>query len=593
MVILGSFRNISLSFLNKVISKLNYSNRFYKIPFCSIYYLLENEDEIYFDEKLRVGVIFNGELYNFFGQKVANTNISKKIYSMYIENQVFEKKLNGFFKIIIIDWRIKNIILITDRLGFGSMYYSFCDGFFSVSTEFSFYYDFYHNNFVEKQINDKLILDYLVNKIDTSLFYGKTVINNVFCVRPSSKVFLTSKGMFEKKYFIPKLNDKIGSFNPADFKNKSLEFYEILKDTVKARIPQKGSYGIELSGGIDSTSILFVILELIKSGANDRLSILNVYHEDEKGYIDVIDRKLKRYGFSLTKLSYREPDFEKVVRLLLISSKLYTSYNFLSSSIILKEGKEMGINVMFDGDGPDEMMGGYENKYFNLYLMDYYKEFGLKAFLKEYKFYKEKLFNFNPTLKYSKNISDLLFRIDYMRRSQIDRFAEKILSQPYKGYFNDDLVMKTLTSSFVFDTYYQIAVGSGMEFKYRRPYLDNKVIDFIFSLPVCYKIHNGVGKYILKSAIRSRIPLEIICREKFGGMVNYNFVKNFLLNNKNIIFELIKDGYVSKYIVLKPLIKNFRWLIDNKNPHIILRVLNIELILEALNKKSFYKKWVE
>jgi len=50
----------------------------------------------------------------------------------------------------------------------------------------------------------------------------------------------------------------------------------------------------------------------------------------------------------------------------------------------------------------------------------------------------------------------------------------------------------------------------------RPPLLDDELIDRSFALPSSYKLRRGSGKYLLKLAVRGKIPDEIIDRPKKG-----------------------------------------------------------------------------
>jgi asparagine synthase (glutamine-hydrolysing) len=50
----------------------------------------------------------------------------------------------------------------------------------------------------------------------------------------------------------------------------------------------------------------------------------------------------------------------------------------------------------------------------------------------------------------------------------------------------------------------------------RVPLLDNEVIDFAASLPASMKIHAGRRKHLLKEAVRTLLPDEILNRRKQG-----------------------------------------------------------------------------
>src|SRR6185295_15864511 len=50
----------------------------------------------------------------------------------------------------------------------------------------------------------------------------------------------------------------------------------------------------------------------------------------------------------------------------------------------------------------------------------------------------------------------------------------------------------------------------------RVPLLDNEVIDFAATLPSALKIRNGRRKHVLKEAVRSLLPTQILDRKKQG-----------------------------------------------------------------------------
>jgi asparagine synthase (glutamine-hydrolysing) len=50
----------------------------------------------------------------------------------------------------------------------------------------------------------------------------------------------------------------------------------------------------------------------------------------------------------------------------------------------------------------------------------------------------------------------------------------------------------------------------------RAPFLDHHLVQFAASLPADYKLHGGVGKYVLKRAMRGLLPARILERPKMG-----------------------------------------------------------------------------
>jgi len=50
----------------------------------------------------------------------------------------------------------------------------------------------------------------------------------------------------------------------------------------------------------------------------------------------------------------------------------------------------------------------------------------------------------------------------------------------------------------------------------RVPFLDHKLVEFAMQIPTAWKIRNGTGKHILRLAVQSVIPAEILQRTKQG-----------------------------------------------------------------------------
>ena len=50
----------------------------------------------------------------------------------------------------------------------------------------------------------------------------------------------------------------------------------------------------------------------------------------------------------------------------------------------------------------------------------------------------------------------------------------------------------------------------------RVPFLDHELVEFAFALPERMKVRDGIGKYVLKQAMKPLLPSEIVDRKKQG-----------------------------------------------------------------------------
>jgi len=87
---------------------------------------------------------------------------------------------------------------------------------------------------------------------------------------------------------------------------------------------------------------------------------------------------------------------------------------------------------------------------------------------------------------------------------ETDDLLQRILALDFSTYMPGSVLTKVDRAS----------MAHGLEV--RPPLLDDAMLDFSFALPSRYKLRRGSGKYLLKLAVRGKIPDEIIDRPKKG-----------------------------------------------------------------------------
>ena len=141
------------------------------------------------------------------------------------------------------------------------------------------------------------------------------------------------------------------------------------------------------------------------------------------------------------------------------------------------------------------------------------------------------------------------------------------MSTDFKTYLLDDLLVKM-----------DIATMSN-SLEGRSPFLDHKLMEFAASIPSDVKIKGRRLKYILKRALRGKLPAEILGRGKMGfGIPVDNWFRNELRNYSYDILtskSFIKRGYFKKEAVGKLLEDHVRAKANNGAR--IWALLNLEL----------------
>jgi asparagine synthase (glutamine-hydrolysing) len=86
----------------------------------------------------------------------------------------------------------------------------------------------------------------------------------------------------------------------------------------------------------------------------------------------------------------------------------------------------------------------------------------------------------------------------------------------------------------------------------RVPFLDRALVETALKIPCDYKLKNGKGKYILKNALASLLPEEIVNREKAGFLMPIDrWIKSLDLGRLvEEIPDYINRSEVERYVSL-------------------------------------------
>jgi asparagine synthase (glutamine-hydrolysing) len=101
----------------------------------------------------------------------------------------------------------------------------------------------------------------------------------------------------------------------------------------------------------------------------------------------------------------------------------------------------------------------------------------------------------------------------------------------------------------------------------RLPFLNHELVEFVFSLPSLYKIHNGFTKYILRKSMENQLPNEIVWRTDKVGYEPPQQQWMQLPAMNDLIMEgrkkLVNEKILNESILDKPIIAKPAYEADN------------------------------
>jgi asparagine synthase (glutamine-hydrolysing) len=526
----------------------------------------------------KVWLAFNGEIYNYLelreelkrlGYQFKTDTDTEVVLCSYLQwGEDCFARFNGMWGLALYDARNDLLLLSRDRFGKKPLYYYIDDSQVLFASEIK---SLFIHPAVPKEINRQKVIDYAgrhYRYVDTD---NESYFKDILSVPKSSYIIFAGKGKKAvKEYWRLEPND-LSSKESSEGEIVE-QFRTLLEDAVKIRLRSDVPVGSMLSGGLDSTSITAMAVKENK----DFHSFSGVTGEgyfDESEYVDVLIRDTE------SKHTYVHPGpaqlFDILKEMLSCHDEPICTVTWYCNYLITRKIAQFGIPVILTGHGGDELLGGYWDHYhYNFSDLRSLKgddDYEVSIWLENHKRPKEEYVN---EYKYL----DLLHRdkgVELRKYSQyLGCLSPKLLEYDRKKYlessFKDDLSRRLYLELFheTIPPSLRAEDRNMMAFSIenRVPFLDYRLAEFCFQLNNSYKIRDGIGKWLLREAMKGILPEKIRGRKDKTGF-NAPFDEWIRNDNKREIENLIeKKSYVNEEIYNKKKVREkFNEHLNGKN----------------------------
>ncbi len=517
----------------------------------SILDLSEAGKQPMYDSEKDLVISFNGEVYNFIeikkelelnGEKFVtetDTEVVLRAYKKWGKDCL--NKFNGMFAIAIWDVKNEELFLARDRFGVKPLYYLFLPGnklaFASETIAFK------NLNGYSREINTK-VLNIALSAPDVIEGSDKTIFQNVYQLLPGH--FLTAKQKEEPKLKRWWNTEENFVKVPESYNDQVEEFIKLFENACKLRMRSDVNIASALSGGLDSSAVYCTLHKLKNSGSN----IERLPKNWQKAFVATFPGKAvdeKKYAEQVVKYVngdavYITPDHKNLVNDVISATKLFDGIiqtPITSISDVYRSMKQNGITVSLDGHGVDEMMYGYNSYVFEAFydcinkkqfekakeyakiicglspdykyddLLNTIKQFDKSVFEKGVSFFKNKFNKSNDIGGASSNSSSWINSMDENIYNEIiSTFkSPSNLSSPEQKMYKDFHYRSLPINLRDFD---RASMQHGIEI--RMPFMDYRLVQYVFSLPLESKLGGGFTKRILRDAMKNTMPEEIRTR---------------------------------------------------------------------------------
>ena len=531
---------------------------------------LSNEDRT-------VWVIFNGEIYNFkelredlegrghrFGTR-SDTEVIAHSYEEYGE-ECF-KRFNGMFAIGIWDEKRNRLVLARDRLGEKPLYYRLTDETFLFASELKpiLGYPGFPRRVDPLSLTKYLFFEFIP--------CPHTIFRDAKKLPPASFLIWDGKGLEVREYWSPFDSLKIeGTFSETD---AALRVTELLRQSVKRRLVSDVPLGVFLSGGIDSSAVT-ALAQRENPGKIETFSIgFEDASFDESSYAllasEHIETKHHEQTMKPADLLNLVPNLPDILDEPMADASILPTY-------LLSKFTREHVKVALGGDGGDELFAGYPTylahkfaRHYERFLAPFHPvftflgnllpvsdnnisfDFKVKKFLSGIG-YTDSIRNFVWLGSFSFPDLHRVLSSDIGSQLNRDRLVEEI--SKYESAF--PLTDRTSLLQFLdLKLYLQEAIlvkvdraSMACSLEVRAPFLDHELVEFVMGLPSSLKLSGFTSKYILKKAMESFLPKEVIHRKKKGfGVPIAKWVKGPL---KELFGDLLSRDRIGREGFLNP-----------------------------------------
>lgn len=549
----------------------------------------------------RYYVVFNGEIYNHLALRDKLDIIKNNHWIGHSDTETLlacisewglDKTLElitGMFVFALWDCETKHLYLARDRFGEKPLYYGWIKDNFVFGSELKALKEFpFWENSIDK---NALTLFLRYNYIPSP----HSIYKNIWKLPAGTYLKISEKNQADQscdnliKYWDASKVTEQAIQNPLKFKDdaEAIDSLEnVLEKSVKSQMLSDVPIGAFLSGGIDSSLIVALMqkqsvapVETFSIGFNDNNYNEALYAKDVARYLGtdhfelIVSSSDALNVIPKLPLIYDEPFAD--------SSQIAT---YLLASLTSRE-----VKVALSGDAGDELFGGYTRYFHSQNIIDSLKrvpnvaksvilgienhipkEFTNKIIDNLSSFFSKKnqisySNKYNRFLKSLKSINEidiynellaywdpseiLISQLD----GKVDNSTIPLSLHPFEqmmlfdtiNYLSDDILVKVDRA----------AMASSLET--RIPFLDPKVYEFSWRLPLHYKIRCGESKWILRQLLYRHVPENLLDRPKMGfGVPIDSWLRGPL---KDWAADLLDDKKIRQQGLFKPEIISKKW----------------------------------
>lgn len=520
-----------------------------------------------------VWITFNGEIYNYQeirkglekGHEFKTKSDTEVILHLYEDKgEKCIRYLRGMFAFAIYDIKGRTLFLARDHLGQKPLYYFHNGNSFAFASEIKALLTL---NDDLRVMDPNALYEYLTIRIITP---PRSMFQKIRKLPPGHVLKFRDGRVDINRYWHLNYEPKLD----ANFSELLKELEKQLESTVKYHLVSDVPVGAFLSGGMDSSLVVSMMSRFANKPIKTFSGDVPYENYSEIPYARMVADKYKTDHYELTILPSLVRTLPELVWHLDEPSDPLSVCMYYISKLAREE-----VKVVLGGDGGDELFGGYDRYYGNIFVSYYalLPELLRKHILEEimnrmpegfwYRSFSHRLrwihqmSFYRKGERYAKSLSYFYFSDAFKNKLYTDNFRKSVdIFDPeacIKEYFNSNNAVEIIDKMLYADSMVRMpdhpnmildrmTMAHGLEA--RSPFLDHKLAEFCASIPPQFKVRGTQRRYIEVKLAKKYLPQALINKKKqgFSSPLTYLLADEFRFLFKTFLTnpKLVQKGYL-------------------------------------------------
>jgi asparagine synthase (glutamine-hydrolysing) len=495
-----------------------------------------------------VWLVYNGEIYNYLELRAelqeyghifrtdTDTEVIRAAYQHWGPECL--SRFNGIWAFTLWDHARQCLFMARDRFGVKPLYYSEQDGKFAFASEIK---ALVGRQGIRFDPDDTAIYQYLVDGVLPNPQGGQTFFRGVQGLPPGHAMTVQRHAATRQRYWtLPSPAQRLPQGAAVD---AVARYRELFLDAVRLQLRADVPVGTCLSGGLDSSSIVCAVhrfmtqegLSTAQIGEKQK-TFSAVYHTagsyNERPYIETVLHATSAEGnFTFPSGEWLQQDME---RLVWHQEEPFQSTSIFAQWCVMSKVRERGVKVLLDGQGADELLGGYRP--FDQFLSDLLRQGHLAQLFAEVRALSthsdspispvlvralawqlpaqwwEPIRHYRARKRRDEAMLQADFAAQYAAAALPDWWPRSV-HRHLESHLRHLVEESSLPHLLRYEDRNSMAFG----IEARVPYLDHRLAQFIFRDAPGWRLHQGWTKWIMRKAMAGTVPDAIVWRRDKVG----------------------------------------------------------------------------